>query len=83
MTSLAYVHVPNGKSPSQDYFWLKNLYLSIDFLFFCGTVFSTFGIQKDDNIMFYWRRFRTRLCAQRQLPKDGARRVVFKSDHPN
>ena len=53
------------------------------FNLFCGTVFSTFGIQKDDNIMFYWRRFRTRLCAQRQLPKDGARRVVFKSDHRN
>ena len=33
VTSNAY----NGKSPSRDYFWPSNVYLSTDHLTFCGT----------------------------------------------
>ena len=28
-------------------------------------------MQKDDNIIFWWRRFRRRRYAKRQFPKDG------------
>ena len=39
-------------------------------------LFTTFGMQKDDNIIFVCGCFRTRRYAKRWFPKDGVRRVT-------
>ena len=38
-------------------------------------LFTTFGMEKDDNIRFVCGCFRTRRYAKRWFPKDGVRRV--------
>ena len=40
-------------------------------------LFKTFGMQKDDIIIFFWRFFRTWRYAKRQSTKDDVRRVVI------
>ena len=42
---------------------------------FFVALFTTFGMQKDDNIIFVCGCFRTRWYAKRWFPKDGVRRV--------
>ena len=73
MTSLAYML--QWKSPSQDYFWSFDFYLSSDFHFFMA-LFTTSGMEQNDKITFCWKVSETTRNTKRQFPKDGVRRVL-------
>ena len=64
------------KIPGQDHFWALNFYFIEPIFKIFVALFTTFGMQKDDNIRFISWCFRTRLFAKRWFPKDGVRRVI-------
>ena len=58
------------KIPGQDHFWALNFYLWADLQNFVA-LFTTFGMQKDDNIIFY-----VGVLEQGDMQNGGFKRMV-------